>query len=104
MKTEVKRIMERIRTACGEWGTCFWEIDNHGSLTIGEGTGYSLASAGDAPWSRYRDSIRSVRIKGKAAVPEHGRLSYMFCNCENLRTVDLSGLDTVSYTHLAGKD
>lgn len=86
--------MERIRTACGEWGTCFWEIDNHGSLTIGEGTGYSLASAGDAPWSRYRDSIRSVRIKGKAAVPEHGRLSYMFCNCENLRTVDLSGLDT----------
>lgn len=85
--------MESIRTACGEWGTCFWEINDKGCLTIGEGTGYSLASAGDSPWSRYKDSIYEVKVNEGVSVKAPGRLSYMFHNCSRLKSVDLSGLD-----------
>ena len=86
--------MEKVRIACGEWGSCFWEIDSSGTLDIGGGTGYSLVQAGDAPWYRYRESIKNIRFTGMADVPQGGRLSYMFCGCGNVAGIDLTGLVT----------
>ena len=88
--------MEKVRIACGEWGSCFWEIDSSGTLDIGGGTGYSLVQAGDAPWYRYRESIKNIRFTGMADVPQGGRLSYMFCGCGNAVGIDLTGLVTGS--------
>ena len=86
--------MEKVRIACGEWGSCFWEIDSSGTLDIGGGTGYSLVQAGDAPWYRYRETIKNIRFTGMADVPQGGRLSYMFCGCGNVAGIDLTGLVT----------
>ncbi len=88
--------MEKLRISCGEWGSCFWEIDSDGMLSIGEGTGYSLLQTGDAPWYRYRDSIKSIRFSGKASVTYGGRLSYMFCGCSSAVFADFAGLDTAN--------
>ncbi len=46
--------------------------------------GVEPVQAGDAPWYRYRESIKNIRFTGMADVPQGGRLSYMFCGCGNV--------------------
>jgi pilin isopeptide linkage protein/uncharacterized repeat protein (TIGR02543 family) len=78
--------------ASGTWGTCAWDIDANGVLTIHSGTGVTLGSQEKTPWYNYRNNITSVKTSGTIVCPEY--LGGLFEDCDNLVTADLSGFDT----------
>ena len=89
-------------------GTCEWQIDDAGKLTVrplggaGEGrTGTLDAWSGyeKVPWYSERDSITSVVIEQGVSAQT---CLCMFANCTNLTSVDLSGLDTSAVTSMYG--
>ena len=86
----------------GTSGTCNWEIDSDGVLTIsptdGEsGTLDSVSSASDVPWRSYRKTITSVEVE--KGVSGDYRMNYLFFGCTNLVSVDLSNLDMSGTTY-----
>ena len=86
----------------GTSGTCDWEIDSDGVLTIsptdGEsGTLDSVSSASDVPWRSYRKTITSVEVE--EGVSGDYRMNYLFFGCTNLVSVDLSNLDMSGTTY-----
>ncbi|MCM1091060.1 MAG: BspA family leucine-rich repeat surface protein [Butyrivibrio sp.] len=84
-------------SASGTYGGVTWKIDANGKLTV-EGTGEFSASKGwyRAPWYDYRDRIKSAEIR----VTGMRNAAYMFYQCRNLTSVDLSGLDKSSVTNM----
>ena len=78
----------------GNWGTCEWKLSEEGILTIGAGTGESIAPDGKAPWFDVREKIREIRFGDAVRFLPGVSLGYMFKDCENLVKVDLSGIDT----------
>ncbi|MGI5990539.1 MAG: BspA family leucine-rich repeat surface protein, partial [Lachnospiraceae bacterium] len=78
--------------ASGTWGTCAWDIDANGVLTIHGGTGVTLGSHDNTPWYNYRNDITSVKTSGTIICPEY--LGGLFKNCKNIVTADVSGFDT----------
>ena len=81
-------------------GTCEWEIDSNGLLTVRpidlvSGTLETWTAGASVPWYAYEDAITSV-------VFESGCIAqtcyYMFNGCSSLVSVDLSGLDTSGVT------
>ncbi|WP_417300428.1 BspA family leucine-rich repeat surface protein, partial [Ellagibacter isourolithinifaciens] len=82
-------------------GTCKWMIDASGCLTIKPANGESgslenwdsrgLYPEDISPWRFYRDKIISAKIEnGVIAKTTRG----MFCECSEVVSIDLSGLDT----------
>ncbi len=89
--------------ADGVCGTCTWSLDNTGKLTIkplsgNKGELDSWTHDEGAPWSGYRDSIKSVvvekTVKAKTCYA-------MFSMCDSLTTVDVSRLDTSEATSMS---
>ena len=83
-----------------DYGHITWVIDGNGKLTV-TGTGNwvnsrSYMAASDVPWNEYREEIRSADIDLTGMV--HG--NYLFADCINLESVDLSGLDTSNVTDM----
>lgn len=88
-----------------ECGNCTWTIDDEGALIIEpkSGTNGKLASLGENdlfPWvyPNYQSRITSVIVK--PGVKAEGNLGAMFSPCSNLKTADLSGLDTTGATNM----
>lgn len=86
----------------GTCGTCPWVIDDEGTLTISAGT---LANNEEKevtfwPWSDYRDSITHVIVE--EGVIAGDSLHGLFYSCENLKTADVSHLDTSNTTSISG--
>lgn len=77
--------------ASGSYKDITWKIDADGKLTV-TGTGDFSAATGDsrAPWYDNRESIVSAEIEVSGITDA----SYMFYNCTNLISVDLSRFDT----------
>ena len=90
--------------ATGTNGTCSWEIDYSGVLTIRptNGTEGTLSSytSGNGPWYSYRAQIKKVVVEPgvKAGAGCHG-LFYSFSNCTEM---SLSNLDTSNVTNMSG--
>ncbi|MGI5990541.1 MAG: InlB B-repeat-containing protein [Lachnospiraceae bacterium] len=78
--------------ASGTWGTCAWDIDANGVLTIHSGTGVSLGVDDAEPWYNYRKNIKSVVATEQITCP--GSLGSLFEDCSNMVTADVSGFDT----------
>lgn len=96
--------------ASGTQGTCSWNIDDNGKLTIKPTSGSSgdlkvslaFADRSDTkwPWNTYRSRITSVALSGTLTnTYDHwgtisGSFSYMFCNCDQLSNI--SGLNSIT--------
>ena len=85
-------------------GTCEWMIDDNGLLTVrplGNGTegvlGYWENYDGTPPWYSQRASIKTVKIEQGVKAQT---CNNMFCGCESLTSLDLSGFDTSSVTNM----
>ena len=91
------------------WGTVgsssnvLWKIEN-GTLTLKPASGSVGWFSGEGyqenrwPWDSVRSSITSVKIQG--TIHAYDSLGYAFSNCSNLRTIDLTGLDTSAVTSM----
>ena len=111
--------------AAGTWGTCAWDIDADGTLTVREGT---LAVAGavgargekTSPWAAYRADVRHVVLEDDVVLPASSDCLFaglscmvsaevrdadaskatsmrsMFAGCAKLASLDLSGWDTAA--------
>ena len=85
--------------AHGTYEDITWVIDADGKLTV-EGTGEFSDSTGydRAPWYNNYSSIKTAEIN----VTGLKDASYMFNDCNNLTSLDLSGFDTGSVTSMGG--
>ena len=82
------------KTAKGVWGTSEWILDGNGVLLIKEGEGASFLSPERVPWYAHREAIKRVIVEKNVTLRPGSSLSYMFCDCSNLRDVDFTGLCT----------
>ena len=62
-ETGVETQSEEAATS-GTWGTCEWNLDEDGVLTISEGVGESIYYD-DNPWEEIKHNITKVEITGK---------------------------------------
>lgn len=98
---------EAAITLANDWtqsGTCEWQIDGDGKLTIrplGNGETGTLGnwSSGKAPWYSQSESIKSVVFAEGVAAQT---CFEMFFGCSLLTSVDFSGLDTSQVTDMYG--
>ena len=76
--------------ASGTWGSCQWDIDVNGVLTIHAGTGAPVTiNDGDAsPWADHAGQVTAVHTTGVVVLP--AAASRLFQNMTNL--TDISGL------------
>ncbi|MCH5248911.1 MAG: BspA family leucine-rich repeat surface protein [Lachnospiraceae bacterium] len=93
----------------GSYENITWTIDKYGKLTV-EGTGnfapiltkdedgYYEYAYDRAPWYNYGYYIKSAEIKVKGMTDA----SYMFYECRNLTSIDLSDFDTSQVTNMIG--
>ncbi len=84
--------------AYGTDGDIAWVIDADGKLTV-EGSGDFTRNKGDydvAPWYGYGSSIISAEIN----ITGMSDASYMFNDCENMQSLDLSNFDTSRVTKM----
>ena len=88
--------------ASGTWGTCHWTISDGGTLTIGPGTGADTINdyGKYAPWSKYGDSITSVKESGTIVLPNNS--SYLFSGLSEAKSIDTSNLNTKNVTNMFG--
>lgn len=88
--------------ASGTWGTCAWEIDADGVLTVHPGVGTDANSSTHPSWYSYRQSIASVKIVSedgeKVVAPKY--CYYLFSSYSSLKSADLSGLDTSNVSYM----
>ena len=88
----------------GTYRNVSWSVDSNYALTIGTaGTTETFdnttsQSSSDWPWYQYRSNLTQVNVQG--SVVGQGSLAYMFYYCTKLRTIDLSGLDTLLVTNM----
>ena len=76
-------------SAAGHWGTCEWELDTDGTLTVHAGTG--VAAANDtSPWADYAGQIQAIYFEDGVVMPE---------SCDRLLS-ELSALKTVDFPTL----
>ena len=84
----------------GTWGTCPWEIDGNGVLTVHPGEGADTGM--NSPWRDYRSSITKVVFvadeTGKVVLPSDS--SYLFEHMGKLTSVDFSGADASKVTSM----
>ena len=87
----------------GTWGTCEWNLDEDGVLTISGGVAESLRYK-DVPWIDIREDIEKVNITGNITFDKEGiSLVGLFWRCENLTEIQgLENLDTSQVTNMSG--
>lgn len=89
-------------TASGKKGNITWSIDKNGKLVI-KGSGDFISEDNDKdpaeeiPWYGYRYDVVTAEVDLK----EVKSLAFMFYECENLVSVDLTKLDTSKTTNMA---
>ncbi|MDE6699647.1 MAG: DUF285 domain-containing protein [Acetatifactor sp.] len=84
--------------AGGTYKNITWRIDADGKLTV-EGTGeFSISTWRDrAPWYSQRKNIKSAVV----CVTGLCNISYMFYECSNLKSVDVSSFNTDCVTDMS---
>ena len=71
----------------GTWGTCEWNLDENGVLTISGGVGESV-SWDSNPWGTILGNITKVEITGKISFEENNiSLAGLFDSCKNLKEI-----------------
>ena len=79
--------------ASGTWGTCPWELDSEGKLTVNPGEAENTQSS--SPWANYAEQITSVVFAEDVSLSQGvtlpGDVSSLFAGCKNLASLDLSG-------------
>ncbi len=90
--------------ANGMSGDCEWEIDDEGKLTIRPGAaGGKLGdSFGDESWQHPMHSLKVKSVVIEPGVKAGKSLHDMFNMCDNIASVDLTGLDTINATDMGG--
>lgn len=90
--------------ASGMSGDCEWEIDDEGKLTIRPGAaGGKLGNSfGDESWRAPQYAYRVTSAVIEPGVKAGTNVNDMFNWCENMVSVDLTGLDTASATSIRG--
>lgn len=87
----------------GIQGTCRWNIDNDGTLTIGAGT-LSMTDdqlkAATSPWANYKDLIKTIKFE--SGVVGTGNLANLFQHFPSLTQIDLNGFETSSVVSMVG--
>ena len=87
--------------ATGTWGSCPWEISSNGTLTVHPGMGAEIdlnSYEGENPWADYADAITAAvfaQEDGKKVIAPKD-IQGLFIRFSQLKTADLSGLDTSS--------
>ena len=81
----------------GTCGTCTWEIDNNGTLTISGGEMDDWEY--EPPWEDYKDQIKQIQTTGKVILQTGENL---FSNCKNLTSLDMRSFDTSAVTNMSG--
>ncbi len=115
----------------GTWGTCEWNLDEDGVLTISGGVAESLSNG--APWGNeysFCQQIKEIKIIGditfdgdnislyglfescgnvtqiegleKLDTSKVTNMDNMFFGCTNLKELDVSGFDTSGVTDMSG--
>ena len=86
--------------ASGTWGTCPWELDATGKLTVHPGVGADTEYC--SPWGDHAGSIKSVVFaqEGGNKVVAPACCAGLFQGLDNLASIDLSGLDTSNVTDM----
>ena len=86
----------------GTWGTCEWNLDENGVLTISGGVGESV-SWDSNPWGTIMGNITKVEITGKISFEENNiSLAGLFESCKNLKEIQgLEKLDTSQVTDMS---
>lgn len=86
--------------ASGTYGEVTWVFDASGKLTV-KGKGEFAPDESNqwvpfnrAPWYEYREQIKSAEVQ----LTDVTSLSFMFYQCKNMTSLDLSGLQTESVT------
>lgn len=73
----------------GKWGTCDWNINSDGVMTISGGVGESTERIKDwnshisyisstAPWYKCKDKIKRINIESKITFPGQTKLNFLF--------------------------
>lgn len=79
----------------GTWGTCPWDINAQGVLTVHPGTGAENDTS-KSPWDAYESSITSIKLvaeKGKKVIlPKSSRA--IFNHLSQAASIDMSGADS----------
>lgn len=90
-----------------QWGTCEWQIDDEGTLTIrsvdneGEGELGNLDDGSAAPWNARASEVKTVDISSYVSAGDS--LQGLFEGCSNLTEIKgLGNLDTSSVTNMSG--
>ena len=93
----------------GKWGTCDWNIDDDGVLTISGGVGGSTefidstdySPYSTAPWYQYKNKIKKINIEGNITFTEPTKLAGLFYDCTDLSEINgLEKLDTTNVTSM----
>lgn len=89
------------RAGCIAYGTykdITWVIDSLGKLIV-DGSGEISDSDGEnrAPWHKYREYIKSAEV----TIKDITDTTYMFYDCHNMESIDLSELDSVEITSVS---
>lgn len=78
--------------ASGTWGTCQWEIDSDGTLTVSPGEG---VSGYHSPWENHKAVVKKVVFAEedgrKVIAPEDAY--YLFSGMDKIESIDLRGMD-----------
>ena len=86
-----KVIVPSDNIASGTYEKITWEIDTDGKLSVNGTSEFADSTERDrAPWYAYRKFIKSAEIN----VTDITDVSYMFYDCENLTSLDLSNFNT----------
>ena len=84
--------------ASGSYKNVYWRIDRDGKLTVkGNGEYCEYPQHTYSPWYPYRESIKTAEVR--LSLIENP--SFMFEDCVNLTSVDISQLDTSLSTNLS---
>ena len=90
--------------ASGTWGTCPWDINSEGVLTVHPGTGAGWTGKDESPWAAYANEITRVVFAEengqKVIAPPISR--YMLAGLKRMESVDLAGLDISAVTNMGG--
>lgn len=80
----------------GTFGTCDWDINDEGQLTIHAGT----LAVGQGNWIDSQASIKSVYIEPDVVAARDS--DHLFANLTKVTTIDVTNLDTSNVTDFSG--
>ena len=90
----------------GKWGTCDWNIDDDGVLTISGGVGGHANPDNFSVWYKYSNEIKKINIEDKITFEKNpegvlNNLNCLFRDLKNLEEInglenlDISNIDTI---------